>query len=113
MSAASLHRRLLLAIALGLYAGVFMAFTLFEVPGLGLGHFFYIPVALLALAGGTWLGLIGGGLATALYALAILVTPRGPSREGLPSATATPFVAYTWCGGLLGWVADPHRRHLT
>ena len=81
MSAASHHRRLLFATALGLYAAVFAAFTLFEVPGLGLGHFFYIPVALLALAGGTWLGLVGGGFATALYALAILVTPRVPSGE--------------------------------
>src|SRR2546427_1677980 len=112
MSAASLHRRLLLAIALGLYAGVFMAITLFEVPGLGLGHFFYIPVALLALAGGTWLGLIGGGLATALYALAILVTPRVPSGEVLTYATAIRFVNYTCCGLLVGWFADQHRRHL-
>src|SRR5437867_13287602 len=110
MPAASPHRRLLIMTAFGSYALVFMIFVVFEVPGLGLGHFFYIPVALLALAGGTWLGLIGGGLATALYALAILVTPRVPSGEVLTYATAIRFVTYTSCGMLVGWFANQHRR---
>jgi len=60
-------------IAIAAYAVVFSSFLLFEVPGLGLGHFFYIPVALLALAGGTTAGLAGGSLAAGLYALAIVV----------------------------------------
>jgi hypothetical protein len=98
MSAASVHRRLLFATALCLYAIVFAAFWLFEVPGLGVAHFFYIPVALLALAGGTWIGLVGGGLATALYALAIFVTPRVPSGDVLTYATVIRFVNYTCCG---------------
>ncbi|TML97228.1 MAG: diguanylate cyclase, partial [Actinobacteria bacterium] len=112
MSAASLHRRLLFVTALGLYAAVFVAFWLFEIPGLGVAHFFYIPIALLALSGGTWLGLAGGGLATALYALAILVTPRVPSGDVVTYATAIRFVNYTCCGLLVGWFADQHRRHL-
>jgi len=112
VSAASLPRRPLFATALGLYAIVFAAFWLFEVPGLGVAHFFYIPVALLALAGGTWLGLVGGGVATALYALAIFVTPRVPSGDVLTYATAIRFVNYTCCGLLVGWFADQHRRHL-
>ena len=103
MSAASLHRRLLFVTALGLYAAVFVAFWLFEIPGLGVAHFFYIPIALLALSGGTWLGLAGGGLATALYALAILVTPRVPSGDVVTYATAIRFVNYTCCGLLVGW----------
>ena len=70
--AATTHRRLVLAIAIACYACVFGCFVLFEVPGLGLGHFFYIPVALLALAGGMRLGFFGGVLAAALYALAII-----------------------------------------
>jgi diguanylate cyclase (GGDEF)-like protein len=112
MSAASHHRRLLFATALGLYALIFGAFWLFEVPGLGVAHFFYIPVALLALAGGTWLGLVGGGVATALYALAIFVTPRVPSGDVFTYATVIRFVNYTCCGLLVGWFADQHRRHL-
>jgi diguanylate cyclase (GGDEF)-like protein len=112
VSTASLPRRPLFATALGLYAIVFAAFWLFEVPGLGVAHFFYIPVALLALAGGTWLGLVGGGVATALYALAIFVTPRVPSGDVLTYATAIRFVNYTCCGLLVGWFADQHRHHL-
>jgi diguanylate cyclase (GGDEF)-like protein len=112
MPAASLHRRLLVVIAIGSYAVVFMNFVAFEVPGLGLGHFFYIPIALLALAGGTRLGLLGGGLATALYTLAIVVTPRLPTREVLTGATVIRLVTYSSCGFLIGWFANEHRRHL-
>ena len=98
--------------ALGLYALVFFAFVLFEVPGLGLGHFFYIPVALLGLACGTWFGIAGGTLATALYALAIVVTPRVPTRDLLTAATAIRFVTYGSCGALVGWFANQHRNHV-
>jgi diguanylate cyclase (GGDEF)-like protein len=112
MPAASIHRRLLIVTSLASYALVFMSFVVFEVPGLGLGHFFYIPVALLALAGGTRLGLLGGGIATGLYTLAIVATPRLPTREVLTAATAIRFVTYTSCGVLVGWFANEHRRHL-
>jgi diguanylate cyclase (GGDEF)-like protein len=112
MSAASLHRRLLIVTAMGCYALVFVSFVVFEVPGLGLGHFFYIPVALLALAGGAQLGLLGGSIATALYTLAIVVTPRLPTGDVLTAATAIRFVTYSSCGVLVGWFANEHRRHL-
>lgn len=98
--------------AIALYATVFMAFVVFEVPGLGLGHFFYIPVALLALACGTRVGLIGGAFATALYALAIVVTPGLPTRDVLTFATVIRFFTYTSCGMLIGWFASEHQRHL-
>jgi diguanylate cyclase (GGDEF)-like protein len=112
MPAAFTHRRLLIVTAFACYALVFMSFVVFEVPGLGLGHFFYIPVALLALAGGTRLGLLGGGIATGLYTLAIVVTPRLPTRDVLTAATAIRFVTYSSCGVLVGWFANEHRRHL-
>jgi diguanylate cyclase (GGDEF)-like protein len=110
--AATLRRRLLVVLALGLYAVVFGAFILFEVPGLGLGHFFYIPVALLALAAGTRIGFLGGVLATGLYALAIVLTPRLPTRDVLTAATVIRFCTYTSCGVLVGWFANEHRRHV-
>src|SRR5438093_12211206 len=110
--AASLHRRFLIVIAIGSYALVFMTFVFFEVPGLGLGHFFYIPVALLALAGGTRLGLLGGAVATALYTLAIVATPRLPTRDVLTAATIIRLDTYCSCGALVGWFANEHRRHL-
>jgi diguanylate cyclase (GGDEF)-like protein len=112
MPAASLQRRLLVVSAIGGYAVVFMSFVLLEVPGLGLGHFFYIPVALLALAGGTRLGLLGGSIATALYMLAIVATPRLPTRDVLTAATVIRFVTYSSCGVLVGWFANEHRRHV-
>ena len=112
MPAASLHRRFLIVTAFAAYALVFMSLVVFEVPGLGLGHFFYIPVALLALAGGTRLGLLGGGMATALYTIAIVVTPRLPTRDVLTAATVIRLVTYSSCGALVGWFANEHRRHL-
>jgi diguanylate cyclase (GGDEF)-like protein len=112
MPAAANQRRLLFAIAILCYALVFMSFVLFEVPGLGLGHFFYIPIALLALACGTQVGFLGGALATAVYALAILITPRVPSADVLTVATGIRFVTFTSCGALVGWFANEHRRHL-
>src|SRR6266550_24549 len=112
MPAAATHRRLLIACAIACYALVFESFVFFEVPGLGLGHFFYIPVALLALAGGARLGLLGGGVATALYTLAIVVTPRLPTRDVLTAATVIRLVTYSSCGFLVGWFANEHRRHL-
>jgi diguanylate cyclase (GGDEF)-like protein len=112
MPAASSQRRLLSAIAILCYALVFTTFVLFEAPGLGLGHFFYIPVALLALACGTQIGLLGGTLATALYALAIVMTPRLPTGDVLTFATAIRFVTFTSCGVLVGWFANEHRRHV-
>jgi diguanylate cyclase (GGDEF)-like protein len=112
MPAATTQRRLLFAIAIVCYAIVFTSFVLFEVPGLGLGHFFYIPVALLALACGTQIGFLGGTLATALYALAIVMTPRVPTGGVLTFATAIRFVTFTSCGALVGWFANEHRRHV-
>ncbi len=110
--AATTHRRLLFAIAIAAYVLVFTSLVLFEVPGLGLGHFFYIPVALLALACGTQVGFLGGTLATALYVLAIVVTPRLPTRDVLTAATAIRFVTFSSCGVLVGWFANEHRRHV-
>ena len=81
--AATSQRRVLFATAAVSYAVVFTCFVLFEVPGLGLGHFFYIPVALTALACGTWVGFGGGALAACLCALAILITPRLPTGDVL------------------------------
>jgi diguanylate cyclase (GGDEF)-like protein len=108
----ALHRRLLLLSATALYAAVFAAFLLFEKPGLGIGHFFYIPVALLALALGLWGGIAGGLLATALYVLAIVITPRLPVRDVMTGATVIRTLTYCSCGALIGWFASAHRVHV-
>jgi diguanylate cyclase (GGDEF)-like protein len=110
--AAPIQRRLVGAIAVVCFAIVWAAFVLLEVPGLGLGHFFFLPVALLALAYGTRGGLLGGAFAAVLYAAAIVVTPRLPTGDALTYATAIRFVTFTLCGLLVGWFADEHRRHV-
>jgi diguanylate cyclase (GGDEF)-like protein len=109
----ALHRRLLLLFAIALNAVVFAAFFFFEKPGLGIGHFFYIPVALIALAAGLWSGIAGGLLATALYTLAIVLTPRVPLRDVLTGGTVIRSITYCSCGALIGWFASVHRAHVT
>jgi diguanylate cyclase (GGDEF)-like protein len=112
MSAASLQQRLLAVLSIVLFALIFVTFVVFEVPGLGLGHFFYIPVALLALVGGARVGVLGGVAATALYVLALALTPRLPTGDVLTLGTAIRLVTYSSCGALVGWFAGEHRSHL-
>ena len=45
---------LLVSVASGI--AIFGAFAYLERPGLGLGHFFYIPIILAGFAGGYWIG---------------------------------------------------------
>ena len=57
------HALLSAGIASGI--AVFLAFTFYERPGLGLGHFFYVSIILAALAtgpaiGGAWTGPTSG-----------------------------------------------------
>src|SRR4051794_23766136 len=112
VSAATHHRRLLLLIALTLYGLIFGCFIVFEVPGLGLGHFFYVPVVLIALAFGLRGGISGAAVATGLYALAIFFAPRVPARDALTLATAIRFTTYTTVGVGIGWYSDQHRTHI-
>ena len=60
MSTAAQRRQLLALGALLGYGAVFSAFVLFERPGLGIGHFYYLPITLLALAAGPIVGAAGG-----------------------------------------------------
>jgi diguanylate cyclase (GGDEF)-like protein len=112
MPSAARHRRLLIACAIGLYGVIFLAFVVFEVPGLGIGHFYYIPVALVALGAGTWAGIGGGLLAACLYVASIFVTPRVPSHDALTGATVIRTITYCSCGALIGWFANQHREHV-
>ena len=50
----------LLAAAGVLYPVIFVAFMLAERPGLGIGHFYYFPVAMVALASGALWGAAAG-----------------------------------------------------
>jgi len=109
MAAAEAHRRILSACALLAYAAVFAALLFWERPGLGIGHFFYVAIALLALASGPQMGVLGGLLATVLFALATVLNPHVPSTEVPTVSTGLRLVTFTGIGLLIGWFAQSHR----
>jgi diguanylate cyclase (GGDEF)-like protein len=106
---AALSQRLLILAALASSGVVFAAFLLYERPGLGIGHFYYLSIALAALAGGATLGGLAGALATSLYVAGVLINTRVPSTELLTAATITRGFTYITIGALIGWFASRHR----
>jgi diguanylate cyclase (GGDEF)-like protein len=109
-AATALNRRLILPTAAACYAAVFAAFVFVERPGLGLGHFFYVPICLVALATDEVRGALAGIFAAAIYLLAIELTPRVPTAQVLTSATAIRLVTYTAVGALIGLYATRNRQ---
>jgi diguanylate cyclase (GGDEF)-like protein len=97
--------------ALSAYATIFTAVALFEVPGLGIAHFFYLPVAALALTGGVRRGVAAGLLAAVLFAIAVALNPSVPTVTQILSFT-TPIrlLTYTSMGALIGWFAARDRE---
>ncbi len=110
MSAALPSRRALALASAGAFAAVTGLFCLYDRPGLGLGHYYYIAVALAALAGGLQIGALAGALASALYPIGILVNPHiGPSAA-LTFGTLVRATTLIMIGALVGWFADRHRQ---
>jgi len=105
MPAATSHRRLAILTAIGLYGLVFAALLMYEQPGLGLGHFFYLPVALVALTTGPRLGALAGAAAAVLYALAFLLSPQLAATEIVTAGAAIRLLPFAASGALLGWFA--------
>jgi diguanylate cyclase (GGDEF)-like protein len=102
MSAAASHRRVLLAGAVCIYACVFTAFLLWERPGLGLGHFYYLAIACLALGAGPWMGALGGLIASGLFALGVVLNPDVPTAQLLTAGTLLRLITYSAMGALVG-----------
>ena len=101
--------RLIAAAAVLIYGCVFVAFLLLERPGLGIGHFYYLAIALVALGfGATW-GAIGGVVATALYTIGVSLNNAVPTSEIFTISTPVRFVNYVAIGTLLGWFAQHYR----
>ena len=110
MTAATSHRRLMTVLALGAFAFVFVTFLLFENPGLGIGHFYYLPVALIALSTGPRIGALAGCGATALYAGGVLLNPDIPSAELLTVGAGIRLIIFAGSGALLGWYAASNQN---
>jgi diguanylate cyclase (GGDEF)-like protein len=109
VTAAAHHRRLLVLCGFLAYGVVFSVFVLFEVPGLGVGHFYYVAVALIALATRGRIGAVAGAAAAALYALGILISPRLPVTEILTVSTLIRLTTFMTIGLVIGRFASAHR----
>jgi len=99
-----------LSLAIASYALVFMTFVVFEVPGLGIAHLFYLPVAALALTGGVKRGILAGAIAVALFTLGVIINPNISPSELLTLSTPLRFLTYATMGGLLGWFSARDRE---
>jgi diguanylate cyclase (GGDEF)-like protein len=109
-AAGDLNRRLVLGLAVPAYAGVFGALVLAESPGLGIGHFFYIPICLVALATDEVRGAAAGVVAAALYSIAIFITPHVLSASAVTMTTIIRVVTFAGVGALVGWYANRNRN---
>jgi GGDEF domain-containing protein len=103
-------RRALLATAATGAAAIFGAFLLYETPGLGIGHFYYLPILLAALATGPWLGAFAGVGATALYATGVVLNPAISTSEVISTNTAIRLVTFVAVGAVTGYFAKEGRR---
>src|SRR5207247_2741400 len=109
-AAASRHRAFLLATSLALYPVILITFLVVERPGLGLGHFYYFPVAMVALASGPAWGAAAGAAAAGCYALGVFINPNLPPQELLTASSSIRLVTYTTIGILIGWFAHSNRE---
>jgi diguanylate cyclase (GGDEF)-like protein len=103
------RRRLLAGAAVVLYAQVFGALLISHQPGLGIARFFYLAIALMALATGPWAGAAAGLLAGALYSAAVLESSPPAASVLWSSANGFRFVTYVALGVLVGGIAQSNR----
>ncbi len=106
------RRRLLVAAAATLYAIVFAALWASERTDLGIGRFFYLAIAVLALATGPLAGAAAGLLGIGLYAIAVLHSSQTPDAILWSSSDAFRVVTYIALGALFGAIAQSNRQLL-
>jgi diguanylate cyclase (GGDEF)-like protein len=112
VTAAFRHRELVVSSSLAGFAITFAALVLFETPGLGIAHFFYLPVAALAMTGGVRRGVCAGLLASGLFSSAVALNSSVPTATQLFSfSMPIRVLTFTSIGALIGWFAA-HDREL-
>lgn len=104
-------RRVLTAAALASYAAVFVAFALFERPGTGIGHGYYVAIVLSGMAWGSLGGTLGGLVATGLYLAGVYTNDQVPTQFP-PESTAIRLATYVLVGWLIGYYASRSRALL-
>ncbi len=101
--------RALLALAAAWYAAIFVLFRVFEEPGLGIGHGYYVSILLVARATGPIGGAGAGFLAAGLYATGIWWNPATPSSEVVTAAALIRLCSFVLVGALAGYYARRSR----
>ena len=109
MAAAPSSRIALLLIAAASFAAVTTAFALDEVPGMGIGHFFYVGIAAGALATNGRGGAAAGIVATGCFAAAVLMNPVIPPDDLLTTSAAIRLTTFVGIGVLVGWFSARNR----
>jgi diguanylate cyclase (GGDEF)-like protein len=109
MPAALPPRRLLFAASAASGAAIFAALLAFERPGLGLGRFFFVSIALVALGTGPLGGTLAGAAATALYGVAVAVNPELPGSLLWSAGMGVRVATFVGLGALVGYFAQQHR----
>jgi diguanylate cyclase (GGDEF)-like protein len=107
----AVHRRILLGLGGLAYVGAFLALTLIQRDNLGLGHLFYLPIAVAAVAAGPWWGAAGGLAGAALYDLAVYINPAIPWTNVVPQTTLR-VTAFMLVGALIGFYARRNQSLL-
>jgi len=105
----SQQRRVLPFAAVAGAVAVFVLFALFERPGLGLGHLYYLPIALFALSTGARAGAVAGMVAALLYTADLWANPHVVSADPV-EPTAIRLLSFVAIGTLVGRYASSNRR---
>jgi len=109
MPAAVSQRRTVLVAAGIAYAVVFAAFVLIPAE-VGLGHMFYLPVALVAVVTSPLWGAGAGALAAFLYCLGVVAHAEVPSADIVTTSTLIRLLTYSATGIAIGWFAGQNRH---
>jgi diguanylate cyclase (GGDEF)-like protein len=104
------HPRLLRIASILCFLSVGAALFWLEVPGLGIPHLIYLPVALMALATSARAGAVAGICGTLGYLALGVLNPQLRSPELLTVSTAMIALTSVAFGTLIGWFAASNRR---
>jgi GGDEF domain-containing protein len=110
MPAAVSQRRTVLFAAAIAYALVFATFVVVPTNDFGIGHLFYVPVALVALVTSPLWGTAAGAFSAGLYCAGVLAHPKVPPAEILTTNTLIRLLTYGATGFAIGWFASQNRQ---
>jgi diguanylate cyclase (GGDEF)-like protein len=106
VAARTSHRLLLVVASVAGFAAVTVAYDVLERPGLGLAHFYYLPVAVLALATNAKIGSLAGLAAAFLYVRGVVADPDTPPTDVVVAGSAIRAATFVSTGALIGWFAS-------